>query len=117
MPIFQYECKEGHQFERYVPLASTENPLCDECHTETDKIWKITKRTGYHRYPYKTKNITGYEIEVTDESHEKALCKEHGVVQRDDPGFIEEDYLGYNPYTGRQEYKQSSGQGMPGCWY
>lgn len=67
-------------------------------------------------YPYTTKNITGSEVEVTSGAHERALLKSAGLTQRDDPGFVEKEYLGYNWKTGKQEYREGSGQGLPGCW-
>jgi hypothetical protein len=117
MPIYAYQCasEDAHEFEQYVPLTESENPLCS-CGATTEKIWKISKRTGYTRYPYVTKNITGEPVEVTDAAHEAALCKQYGVVQRDDAAWIEEEYLGYNPRTGKQEYGGCSGVGLPGCW-
>lgn len=68
------------------------------------------------RYPYTTKNITGQEITITDAGHERALLKEHGLAQRDDVAFLEKEYVGYNHRTGKQEYKEGRGVGMPGCW-
>lgn len=69
------------------------------------------------QYPFVTKNFNGKPIEVRDPSHHRALMKEHGVVQRDDVGWVEKEYLGYNPKTKKQEYKEGSGMGLPGCWF
>jgi putative FmdB family regulatory protein len=123
VPIFQYECASGeaHQFEHYLHTREQEEPLCPSCGSAATRIWKITKRSGYHRYPFKTKNITGYEVEVTDESHENALIasmREQGreIVQRDDVAWIDEEYVGYDPRSGKQVYRQGSGRGLPGQW-
>lgn len=67
-------------------------------------------------YPFTTKNFNGQEIEVTSRAHEKALCRQYGVVKRDDVAWIEKEFLGYNHYTGQQEYKEGRGVGMKGCW-
>lgn len=72
----------------------------------------VTEKT----YPFKTKNFNGQEIEVTSRAHEAALMKEHGMVKRDDVAWIGKEYLGYNHKTGKQEYKEANGVGMPGCW-
>lgn len=118
MPLYAYACngEEQHEFESYVPTYETPNPACQTCGSPTERIWKITKRTGYSQYPYTTKNITGQEITITDAAHEARLMKEHNLVKRDDAAWLEEEYLGYNPYTGKQEYSKPSGVGLPGCW-
>lgn len=67
-------------------------------------------------YPFVTKNFNGKPIEVTSAAHERSLMKQYGVVKRDDVGFIEKEYLGYNYKTGKQEYKEGRGVGLPGCW-
>ena len=116
MPVYAYQCPEEHEFEKYVPLLSSENPECPTCGGVTEKIWRVSKRSGYQQYPYVTKNITGQPIEVTDASHEARLLKEHGLAKLDDAGWIETEYVGYNPYTGKQVYHEPSGVGLPGCW-
>lgn len=67
-------------------------------------------------YPFVTKNFNGKPIEVTSAAHERSLMKQYGVVKRDDVGFIEKEYLGFNYKTGKQEYKEGRGVGLPGCW-
>ena len=67
-------------------------------------------------YPFITKNITGQPIEITSRAHEKALMQQHGIVKRDDVAWNEKTYEGYNAKTGKQEYKEANGVGMPGCW-
>lgn len=68
------------------------------------------------QYPFVTKNFDGTPIEVTSAAHEKALMEKHGVVKRDDVGWVEKEYLGYNVRTGKHEYKEGRGVGLPGCW-
>lgn len=40
MPIFEYRCEEGHQFEKLVPSSQDENePVpCKECGEEAKRI-------------------------------------------------------------------------------
>jgi hypothetical protein len=73
----------------------------------------VTEKT----YPFVTKHFNGQEIEVTSRAHEKALMQQYGVVKRDDVAYLEKEYLGYNPRTDKQEYKEANGMGMPGCWF
>jgi hypothetical protein len=68
-------------------------------------------------YPFTTKHFNGQEIEVTSRAHEATLMQEHNMVKRDDVAWNEKEYLGYNRLTGKQEYKEGSGMGMPGCWF
>jgi len=69
-----------------------------------------------HEYPFTTKAFTGKEIEVTSAAHEKALCQAHGMTKRDDAAWLEKEYVGYNRRTGKHEYKEGRGVGLPGCW-
>ena len=72
----------------------------------------VTEKT----YPFTTKNFNGKPIEVTSKAHEKALMQEYGVTKRDDAAWIDKQFTGYNFRTGKPEYSESSGVGMPNCW-
>ena len=67
-------------------------------------------------YPFTTTAFNGKPIEVTSAAHDKALMQEYGCVKRDDVAWNNKEYLGYNPRTGKQEYKEANGVGLPGCW-
>lgn len=118
-----------------IRIAQTRHPLqgedtvcanltkCDECGKEYGVgAWPYCPHPGgmslvtEKTYPFVTKNFNGKEIEVTSRAHEKALMQEYGVVKRDDVAWNDKEYLGYNPRTGKQEYKEANGVGMPGCW-
>lgn len=96
---------------------------CDKCGKEygvgtwpfcphPEEVSLVTEKT----YPFVTKNFNGEEIEVTSRAHEKALMQKYNCVKRDDVAWNDKEYLGYNPRTGKQEYKEANGVGMPGCW-
>jgi len=72
----------------------------------------VTEKT----YPFTTKHFTGKPIEVTSRAHEKALMQQHGVVKRDDCGWLTKEYKGWDRRSGKQVYSESSGVGLPGCW-
>lgn len=38
MPIYEYRCREGHGFERYLPLAEYAEPQTCECGAESQKV-------------------------------------------------------------------------------
>lgn len=105
--------------------ATSENTdVCEKC-GETLYVGSFPfcphekKEIGYlavKSYPFVTKNFNGKPIEVQSASHERALCREFGVVKRDDVAWNEKEYLGYNPKTKKQEYREGSGMGLPGVW-
>jgi len=68
-------------------------------------------------YPKVVTHFNGKPILVTDAAHDRRLQKEYGVVLRDDVAFTEKTYEGYNGRTKRQEYREGSGMGLPGCWF
>jgi len=37
MPIYTYECKEGHRFDRFLKLADYKDPQTCDCGAEADK--------------------------------------------------------------------------------
>jgi putative FmdB family regulatory protein len=117
MPIYAYSCPCGHEFERYVTTTTSPNPDC-ECGALTEKIWSVRAGRAWGGYPYVTKNIRpdGQPVTVDNPAHEAALCKEFGVTKRDDAGWVDTEYLGYDPRSDKQVYREGSGRGMPGCW-
>lgn len=99
---------------------------CDKCGKELQVgDWAFCPHPrDYHQYrgdivsyPFTTKMFTGRPIVVTDAAHDRALQKAHGCVKRDDVAWVEKEYSGYNPRTKRQEYKETSGAGLPGVWF
>jgi hypothetical protein len=110
-----------HPMQTDAVSESTE--VCEKC-GETLRVgsWPFCPHPGgvslvtEKSYPFTTRNFDGKPIEVTSRAHEKALMEAHGVVKRDDVGWINKEYLGYNRHTGKQEYKEANGVGLPGCW-
>jgi len=103
--------------------VSENTDVCEKCgKTIYVGSWPFcphTQQVGYlasKSYPFTTKNFNGKSIEVRDASHERALMQQYGVVKRDDVAWTEKEYLGYNPKTKKQEYKEGRGVGLPGCW-
>lgn len=117
MPIYSYSCSEGHEFDQYQPLTTSENPPC-HCGAATEKVWRSRHGRAWGGYPYVTKNIRpdGQPVTVENPGHEAELCKQFGVEKRDDVGWVETEYLGYDPRTDRQVYREGSGRGLPGQW-
>lgn len=113
MPTYSYECRScGEQWEGIVPYSSSPNPVCT-CGGESEKIWKITPRTGYQIFPYTTTHLTGEEIEIRSASHLKELERKYNVRLRDDKAWEQEEYDGVDFKTGKQKYRQGT---IPGSW-
>jgi hypothetical protein len=96
---------------------------CDKCGKEyTVGAWPFCPHPGgvslvtSKIYPFTTRAFNGKEIEVTSAAHDKALQQQYGCVKRDDVAWNNKEYLGYNPRTDKQEYKEANGVGLPGCW-
>ena len=43
MPIYEYQCKEGHGFEKFRPMDKRHNVLCPECGEQAHIIPSICK--------------------------------------------------------------------------
>lgn len=68
-------------------------------------------------FPYTTTNLdpSGAPIEVKSAAHLSQLCKQFGVRHRDDTSW-EDTRSMFNPKTGKVEYREGSGRGLPGQW-
>ena len=118
MPTFDWECPNGHQFERFVHTREEPAPECLNCGASgSERIWAITKRNGYGSFPYTTKHFNGKEITVTDAAHERVLMKEFNVRKRDDVAYTEQIYEGWDFAAKKQRYREPTGMGMKGCWF
>ncbi len=43
MPIYEYECEEGHKHERFRSMSqSSENAICPDCGQEAKRIMSLT---------------------------------------------------------------------------
>lgn len=95
---------------------------CDSCGQELHiGEWPYCPhgRVGGHiaanGFPFTTSHITGKPIEITSESHLKALCQAHGVTHRPDVAWLEKQHLG-SDRKGNPVYREGSGMGLPGVW-
>lgn len=116
MPTFDWECPAGHQFWAFTH-SREEVPGCAECGAEgSTRIWAITRRNGFSRYPYTTTHITGKPLTITDAGHESAVLREHKLVQRDDASYLTQSYHGWDFAKQEQRYREENGAGLPGAW-
>lgn len=121
MPVYAFQCTGcAKEWEAFLVSYSSDNPACEDCAVEdapkVERIWAVSKRSGYQIFPYTTSNLTGKPIEIKDAKHLKQLEKKFNVRLRDDAAYNNQEYAGYDRKTGKQVYKEGSGRGMPGQW-
>lgn len=114
MPLYTFQCREGHAFEGYVPRSGETRP-CEECGGETEIVWSAPIAGG-RGFPFTTRNFNGKPIEVKSESHLKRLCTQFGVTHRPDSAWLTKRFEGVDPKTKQVKYSESSGVGLKGCW-
>lgn len=124
MPLHDWECENGHQFERYIKKPDY-RPKCPECGGSGTKVWLPTGRVGGEagsEYPKTTSDIDGVERTFADAAQERQFLKEHNertgenVRLRDDAAFVEKRHEGLDWKTGSPVYSEPSGLGIPGSW-
>lgn len=88
---------------------------CKKCDCVMERDLTVEARTHVpgNAFPYVTRNITrdGSPVEVTSLAHLRQLEKIHGVRNRDDADFIDEQWQGYDPRSGEQHYGGGRGGG------
>jgi len=131
MPLYLFYCDKCEISQENKTLTTAEKwewvakkpevPNCGVCVTPMERDWGAEQ--GGHipasGFPFVTKNIhpDGKPIEVRSAAHMAQLCKEFGVEHRPDSAWLEKEFLGYDPKTRKPMYKESSGVGMPNCWF
>jgi hypothetical protein len=80
---------------------------------ERDYHGEVRRHIPGAAFPYVTRNITrdGSPVEVTSLAHLRQLERQHGVRNRDDADFIDEQWQGYDPMTKSQRYGGGRGGG------
>jgi len=116
MPLFDLKCPDGHINEVYLKSLQTKNEDCRNCGKETTRIYSISSQSGYQEFPFVTTHITGKPLEIRDRAHFERVLKAHNLTHRPDIAWTEKEYVGYNRKTRKQEYREASGRGLPGCW-
>lgn len=117
MPVYNWLCDPcALEDEAYVPAILGERP-CPKCGEAMERTWRLgTKHIPGAAFPFMTRNLTGKWEEITSESHLQQRCKEEGVTHRPDVAYIEQEFKGVDFRTGKHQYKEASGVGLPGCW-
>lgn len=60
MPVYEYECENGHKFERYAAITAKNEPLAKVgCPTCSGKNGKIVKANLITSLPGKPRLVTG----------------------------------------------------------
>lgn len=118
MPIYALQCSLcAKETEAFLHSYTSPNPAC-ACGGAQERIWRSQRHIPGGVFPYITTNLdpTGKPVEVRSHLHLQELCKQYGVVHRDDVAWIEQEYQGVDFATGKQRYSEGSGRGLPGQW-
>lgn len=77
MPLYKYECKAGHETERFYSLSQWREWIrCPVCRKRA--TISFAKRMQVHTFKsYIESNFTGDPIEITSRNQRDALCKKH----------------------------------------
>lgn len=107
MPMYDFECPQGHRFEQYLSLRGADNPAC-ECGAATERVLGLanTHIPGGH-WPFTTTHLSGKPETFGDQASLNRRMKALGVVQRDDSSYVSKTYEGVDYKTGKQRYKES----------
>lgn len=118
MPIYTFSCPCGKEWEGYIASSSSNNPSC-ACGATPERVWGFSVRhIAANGFPFTTTNVSpdGRPETFSSQSELDRVCKERGLVQRDDAAWVSQQYLGVDMRTGQQRYKEGNGVGLPGCW-
>lgn len=101
MPIYKYECSQGHQFDKFLPMKNYKDPQICECGSDAKRVLVPTMLSldiaNWDRYisPTSGKLITSHKERKQDmrESgcvdYEPSLKKNYKKNQRDEELKIE----------------------------
>lgn len=82
MPIYDYQCQCGHEFEAGNTIGNRLNMTCPECSSREVKLLITTSKKDWFR-PHWNEHFTHEkEIFVESKEHYKKLCKEYGVYAK-----------------------------------
>ncbi len=117
MPVYNFQCEPcKREEEAYVPSFDS-SKTCEGCSAPMERVWKLGTGHRPGAWPMTTKHLTGKPETFGSQAELDRRCKELGVTQRPDCGWTTKEFLGVDPRTGKQRYKEASGMGLPGCWF
>lgn len=124
MPTFDNKCTnpecEGLLLDHYTHSHKDPTPACPKCGGAMERFYSLGNgHSGTNGYPYVTRNITpdGSPVEVRSPGHEADLCKRYGLRKRDDVGFVEERWEGWDFAKKEHRFSGGGGRGLPGAWW
>ena len=85
MPLYNYKCPAGHEFEEFNSISERATHKCNQC----DKTAEQTVSTGGASHSFKLGNfehIAPEPVYVKRKSQLKALCRQYGCYA---PGVLD----------------------------
>ncbi len=76
MPLYNYKCSNGHEFEEFNSIADRATHSCEQC----NKVAEQTVSTGGASHSFKLgefEHIASEPVYVKRKSQLKALCRQH----------------------------------------
>lgn len=114
MPFFGWRCPQCDKTEvKFEPKWREDMSSSCECGAgmERDLTVETRRHIPGNAFPYITTNITGQPLEIKSLAHLREVEKIHGVRQRDDSDFVEEQWQGWDFQSKQHRYGGRSGGG------
>ena len=84
MPIYEYECKLGHKFDRFLKLSEYQEPQICECGAESRKLIStpmIAPQFESYESPIDGSPITSKKKRIEDMKRNGCVPYEGGIVE------------------------------------
>jgi len=85
MPIYEYECKNGHRFETIQKISDDPLTKCKECHTEAHRVMSsagfIFKGEGFSTTDFPSESRKKAHKDSVKSKFDGDLKKSHGKIK------------------------------------
>jgi hypothetical protein len=78
MPMFDYRCTDGHEFEACVP-SGTDAMLCRQCSSLAERVWRGMAAVIGDECDFIDDNLSRHPIRIRSKTEHRRLMKEKGV--------------------------------------
>jgi len=79
MPIYEYRCTNGHQFEVFQAMSDDPVSVCEECGAAVERVFRPVavhfKGSGFYTTDYARKSKAGASTDGQDSSESKPESK------------------------------------------
>jgi len=79
MPIYEYRCPNGHEFEVFQAMSDDPVSACEECGAPVERVFRPVavhfKGSGFYTTDYARKSAAGASSDGKDSSESKSESK------------------------------------------